>query len=374
LQISFSPVANINDVARIAGVSPATVSRYLRGQRVRSGDAIRAAIKESDYWPTAAARSLRSGVHYAIAVVVPDITNPFFAALVKGIESVFQAGPYSVLLANTDESSELEDTLLADLVRRVDGVILAPATEQDETPLHVREAGLPVVFVDRELDGASFDSILVDNVDGGRQAARHLLDLGHRRIAMISGPLNTTPGRGRYEGFVAELAEHGVELDDDYCMPADFREKGGYDAMLHLLALNERPTAVFAANNVMTVGALRALHSMRVHVPGEMSIIGFDDLDLAAVLQPPLTVIDRPMVQQGVLAARLLLTRLIDHSTEESQRVVLSVRLVERGSTAPPRTNSWPDYARGEPKIILGSGPAQQPAAGPKRRPPRTAG
>jgi LacI family transcriptional regulator len=355
-------------------VSPATVSRYLRGQRVRADDAIRAAIKEWDYWPTAAARSLRSGVHYAIAVVVPDITNPFFAALVKGIESVFQAGPYSVLLANTDESSELEDTLLADLVRRVDGIILAPATEQGETPLHVREAGLPVVFVDRELKGASFDSILVDNVDGGRQAARHLLDLGHRRIAMISGPLNTTPGRGRYEGFVAELEDHGVELDEEYCMVADFREKGGYDAMLHLLALKERPTAVFAANNFMTIGALRALHSMRVQVPGEMSIVGFDDLDLAAVLRPPLTIIDRPMAQQGVLAARLLLTRLIDHSTEESQRVVLPVRIIERGSTAPPRTDSWPDYARGEPRVILGSGTAHKQTAGRKRRPPRTAG
>ncbi len=355
-------------------MSTATISRYLRGQRIRSEDAVRAAIKECDYWPTAAARSLRSGLHYAIAVVVPDITNPFFAALVKGIESVFQAGPYSVLLANTDESSELEDTLLADLVRRVDGVILAPTTEQDQTPLHVREAGLPVVFVDREMTGASFDSILVDNVDGGRQAARHLVGLGHRRIATIRGPLNTTPGRGRHEGFVAELQDHGVELEEEYCMAGGFREKGGYDAMLHLLALNERPTAVFAANNVMTIGALRALHSMRVQVPGEMSIIGFDDLDLAAILQPPLTIIDRPMVQQGVLAARLLLTRLIDHSTEESQRVVLPVRLVERGSTAAPRADSWPDYARKDPKAILGADPASQLAPGRKTRPPRGAG
>jgi LacI family transcriptional regulator len=367
-------VANINDVARRAGVSPATISRYLRGQRIRSEEAVRAAIKECDYWPTAAARSLRSGVHYAIAVVVPDITNPFFAALVKGIESVFQAGPYSVLLANTDESSELEDTLLADLVRRVDGVILAPATEQDQTPLHVREAGLPVVFVDREMTEASFDSILVDNVDGGRQAARHLLGLGHRRIAMISGPLSNTPGRARHEGFVAELQDHEVKLEEEYCIVADFREKGGYDAMLHLLALNERPTAVFAANNLMTIGALRALHSMRVQMPDEMSIIGFDDLDLAEILQPPLTIIDRPMVRQGVLAARLLLTRLIDHSAEEPQRVVLPVRLVERGSTAPPRTDGWPDHARKEPRIIPGAGLARQSALSRRTRPPRTAG
>jgi LacI family transcriptional regulator len=329
-------VANIQDVARRAGVSVSTVSRYLRGQHVHSEAAIEAAIKEFGYWPQAAARSLRSGVHYAIAVVVPDITNPFFAALVKGVESVFQSGPYSVLLANTDESSELEDALLADLVRRVDGVILAPATEQDETPVHVGEAGLPVVFVDRELEGARFDSVLVDNEEGGRLAARHLLALGHRRLAIISGPLNTTPGRGRFEGFTKELAERGVEPDPAHTIVADFREKGGHDAMLRLLASTERPTAVFCANNVMTVGALRALHAMRVQVPAELSLVGFDDLDFATLLRPPLTVVHRPMVEQGILAAQLLFTRLVDRSTTEPQRVVLPVELVERASTAPP--------------------------------------
>lgn len=361
---------NIQDVAKRAGVSPATVSRYLRGQRVRSEEAIRAAIKGYGYWPTAAARSLRSGVHYAIAVVVPDITNPFFAALVKGIESVFQAGPYSVLLANTDESSELEDTLLADLVRRVDGIILAPATEQDQTPVHVREAGLPVVFVDRELKGEQFDSVLVDNAEGGRLAARHLLSLAHERIAIISGPLNTTPGRGRFEGFVAELADNGLEVMEEYCIVSDFRERGGHDAMLRLLASSERPTAVFSANNVMTVGALRALHSMRVQVPGEISLIGFDDLDLANVLRPPLTIINRPMEQQGVLAARLLLTRLIDRNVDEPQRVVLPVELIERGSTAPPRRGRWPDVENGEPMVIRGS----LTSTASESRVPRTAG
>lgn len=337
-------MANIHEVAKRAGVSPATVSRYLRGHRVRSEEEIRDAIKDLGYWPTAAAQSLRSGVRYAIAVVVPDITNPYFAAVVKGVESVFQGGPYSVLLANTDESSELEDTLLADLVRRVDGFILAPATEQDETPFHVREAGLPVVFVDRELDGAPFDSVLVDNVEGGRLAARHLVELGHERIGLISGPLNTTPGRERFEGFVSELARHGVDLPESSRVVTDFSEKGGYDGMLRFLASAQRPTAVFSANNVMTVGALRALHAMRVRVPAEMSLIGFDDLSFATLLRPPLTIIDRPMEEQGVLAARLLLTRLVDHSNDEPNRVVLPVELVVRGSTAPaPDQSHWPD-------------------------------
>jgi DNA-binding LacI/PurR family transcriptional regulator len=342
-------VANIHDVAQRAGVSTATVSRYLRGHNVRSDDAVRQAIDELRYRPQAAARSLRSGIHYAIAVVVPDVTNPFFAALVKGIESVFRPGPYSVLLANTDESSELEEAVLADIVRRVDGIILAPATEQEQTPLELRRAGVPVVFVDRELTGGSIDSVLVDNIGGGRMAAQHLLALGHRRIAIISGPLNTTPGRERYEGFTRELEVHGHAGNESYLQLADFRETGGYQAMLRLLALQERPTAVFSANNVMTVGALKALHSMRVAVPAEVSVVGFDDLDLAELVQPALTVIDRPASEQGILAARLLNNLLANPVPHMSQRVVLPVRLIERESTAPPPPEAPPSAPLSKP-------------------------
>jgi DNA-binding LacI/PurR family transcriptional regulator len=327
-------MSNINDVATRAGVSPATVSRFLRGQRVRSEDAIRVAVEELAYWPSAAARSLRSGVHYAIAVVVPDVTNPFFAALVKGVESVFRPGPYSVFLANTDESSDVEDAIIADLVRRVDGIILAPATEQDETPLRAREAGVPVVFVDRDLEGGEFDSVLVDNAGGAAAAAAHLASLGHRRIALISGPLNTTPGRGRYEGFTAELERRGIQLPEEFRQFADFRESGGHEAMLRLLAVAERPTAVFSANNLMTIGAMKALRTTGVRVPSDISLVGFDDLDLAPLLDPPLTVVERPTVEQGILAAHLLQGRLTG-SNQQPQRVILPVRLVPRASTAP---------------------------------------
>jgi LacI family transcriptional regulator len=346
-------MANIGDVARRANVSIATVSRYLRGYRVRSEDVIREAIAYYDYLPTAAARSLRSGVHLAIAVVVPDISNPFFAALVKGIESVFRPGPYSLFLSNTDESSDVEDALLADIVRRVDGIILVPATEQHATPTCVREAGLPLVFVDREMPGEGFDCVMVDNVGGARAAARHLLGLGHEKIAIISGPLNTTPGRGRYEGFVDELAAWDLPLAEEYCKLADFREPSGYEAMLQLLALPDRPTAVFSANNVMTVGALKALHGMRVSVPQDMSIIGFDDLDFATLLSPPLTVIQRPMVEQGVLSARLLLTRLTDQTSDGPQQVILSTQLVERGSCVSPKLNGSSDGVS-----LVGAAPA----------------
>ncbi len=331
-------MSTIHDVAARAGVSTATVSRYVRGQRVRSAEAIRAAIAELNYRPSVAAQSLKSGRTRTIGVVVPDINNPYFAAVVKGMESATRDRGYRILLANSDESSEREEDLLADLAHRVDGLILAPATEQDHTPLRMREAGVPVVFVDRDLTGdEQFDSVLVDNHQGGRSAAEHLLSLGHTRIAAVNGGQDTTPGRGRREGFVKALAAAGVEIPAHYDLIGDFREASGYQLTLGLLSLAEPPTALFTANNLMTLGALKALHDMRVDIPRQLSLIGFDDLDTGPLLRPPLTVVDRPMVEQGVLAMRLLLQRLEGTGQDLTpRRVVLGTRVVERASTGAP--------------------------------------
>ncbi|MBO3747456.1 LacI family DNA-binding transcriptional regulator [Streptosporangiaceae bacterium NEAU-GS5] len=331
----------IHEVATRAGVSPATVSRFLRGRSVRSSDAIQAAVDELGYWPSHAAQSLKSGRTDTIGVVVPDITNPYFAAVVKGMESVTRSERYRIFLANSDESSELEDQVLADMARRVDGIILAPVTEQNRAPLNAREASVPLVFIDRDLvEGKEFDAVLVDNADGARQAAEHLLGLGHTRIAAISGPQDTTPGRRRREGFLNALTAAGVGIAPEHDLIGDFRERSGYQLTLSLLSLPEPPTAVFTANNLMTLGALKALHDMRVDVPGQMSLIGFDDLDTGPLLRPPLTVIDRPMVEQGVLAMRLLLRRLDpQYANDMPRRVVLGTTLVERASTAPPGTS-----------------------------------
>jgi LacI family transcriptional regulator len=332
-------VSTIHDVAARADVSAATVSRYLRGQRVRAAEAIQAAIDELNYRPSVAAQSLKSGRTKTIGVVVPDITNPYFAAVVKGMEMASRGQRYRILLANSDESSERERELLRDMIHQVDGVVLAPATEQDQAPLHVRDAGVPLVFVDRDLAGSEhFDAVLVNNYEGGRQAASHLLSLGHTRIAAISGGQDTTPGRGRRAGFVDGLAAGGVELAPECDLIGNFREESGYQLTLSLLSFTEPPTAIFTANNLMTLGALKALHDMRVDIPGQISLIGFDDLDTGPLLRPPLTVIDRPMVEQGVLAMRLLLQRLEGQDRDRTPRhIVLDTKLVERGSTGLPQ-------------------------------------
>lgn len=355
-------MVDITDVAERAGVSSATVSRYLRGERVRAEEAIRAAIAELQYWPHPAARSLRSGLLYAVALIVPDITNPYFAAVAKGVESIFRPGPYSVFLHNTDESLDIERGVLAEVVRRVDGIILVPATEQDDTPLQVREAGVPLVFVDRAIPREGFDAVLVDNLGGARAATEHLLDLGHTAIALLSGPVSTTPGRGRYDGFLAALSARCLAPPPEHVLVGAFREDAGYQSMLSLLSLPTPPTAVFCANNTITIGALKALRDMQVHVPDDISVVGFDDLDLGPLLAPPLTAIARPAEMQGVLAARLLLARMQDKTPSPHRQIILDVELVVRSSCAPPRSMS---FAAGQtlpfPATTNGNAPPTDP-------------
>jgi DNA-binding LacI/PurR family transcriptional regulator len=195
-------MTTIHDVAQRAGVSVATVSRWLAGQKVRSGDAVSRAVQELGYRPNASAQSLKTGRLGTIGVVVPDITNPFFASVVKGLENAIPNRSYRMLLASSDESAEREAEVLADLEGRVDGFVLAPANEQDRAPLALHRAGVPVVLLDREVSGGELhDVVLVDNLIGAKAAAGHLLALGHRRIAMINGPDDTTPGRERRAGF-----------------------------------------------------------------------------------------------------------------------------------------------------------------------------
>lgn len=327
-------MTNIRDVATRAGVSTSTVSRFLRGESIKSEAAVRAAVAALDYVPAPAARSLRSGRHNVIGVVVPDISNPFFAACVRGVEAACRSASYGLALYDTDEDPELEAQVLQSLRGRLDGVVLTPATSKGDI-LRELIGPVPVVLLDRELDGAELDCVLVDNVGGAASAAHHLLELGHLAIGEIAGPLHTTPGSERHLGFTGALEQAGVEVPASYSVVADFRESGGYQAMLTLLALPSPPTAVFSANNLQTIGALKALRDMGVRVPEEISIIGFDDLDLAPLLRPALSAVARPMYEQGTLAARLLFARLRQERAT-CQRIVLQTSLVKRDSCAAP--------------------------------------
>lgn len=330
-------MANIQDVARLAGVSTATVSRYLSGDHVRSADRVAAAVRELGFRPSLTARGLRTRRHLAVGVVVPDIANPFFAGVTRGIENVLAPEGLQLAIANSGESVRREAELVQDLQQRVDGILLAPATETDAVPLRLAESGLPVVFIDRGVEErGEFDMVKVANVSGAMQAVEHLADLGHRAIGLVSGPLTSTPGRERHDGFLAALEKRGIGSLQEHIQFADFQESGGYAAMRRVLELPEPPSAVFVANNLMSIGALKAARDLGLGVPRDVSVVGFDDLDLGSLLDPPFTVIDRPSIAQGEEAARLMVERLRDPG-RPPRTVVMPVRLVVRASTAAPR-------------------------------------
>jgi LacI family transcriptional regulator len=329
-------VARISDVAKRAGVSSASVSRHMSGGKVGGAERIDAAIKDLNYRPNQLARGLRSGRHSCVGVIVPDITNPLFAALVDGVESVFAADNIRVLLANSKEDPVREAALVADLVSRTDGLILIPPIETDPVLHQLSRSGVPVVLVDRVLStGPEADFVVVDNRLGAQLAAEHLLSLGHIEIAVISGPLSSFPGRERHEAFLQALSDSGRPVRPEHVRISDFRVEGGYTSMAGLLDEQIPPTAVFCANNLMSIGALRLLRDRAVAIPDEVSLVGFDDLDLSELLNPPLTVIDRPTFALGSSAAELLRSRLATPDREQ-QHLTLPVQLVVRGSTAPP--------------------------------------
>lgn len=322
-------------MAKHVGVSVATISRHLSGFTVRNEEKIRQAIIDLNYRPSAAARNLKSGRTGIIAIVVPDITNPFFASIVEGAESAV-GDDRMILLVNTGDSREREEKALTQLFGRVDGVIMAPLTEDEEGPSFFSQFGLPIVFVDRVTrNGERFSSVLTDNSRGASIATDYLIGLGHKKIAMISGPLTTTPGKRRADGFRASLKK--ASLTPQYFIESDFSQAGGYASMCALFERDEAPTAVFTANNLMTIGALHALRDRGVHVPHQISIIGFDDLDFAELISPPLTVIVRDARLQGSLAMQMMIKHLATGVSTPPEHSMVDVQLVERGSCAPPR-------------------------------------
>lgn len=337
------PAATMRDVAERAGVSTATVSRFLAGQTVRAADVVAAAIEELGFRPNPIAQSLSSGSTRSCALVVPDITNPFFASVVRGIEEVARAAGYDLVLYNTDEDPELEAHIIEQLRNRVDGVVIAPTSESESgVGLDLLDnLDIPAVLLDREAKGRdNHDSVKVDNEGGARQAIDHLVGLGHQRIALVTGSLGSTPGRERHEASVAALEAAGIDIDPILVENGGFKEDGGYQATLRLLALSKIPTAIFVHNNLMTVGALRAMRDMAIRIPQDISVVGFDDHHFANLLTPPLTVVSRPTVEQGVLAMRLLLNRFDPEYSAPSRHLVLETNLTIRQSCAPvPRVS-----------------------------------
>lgn len=337
--------ATIKRVADRAGVSIATVSRVSADPEAVSEE-LRRRVEEAaralNYRPSRAARLLRGAPSQAVGVVIPDLENPFFTAVVRGIDRALQAAGYTLLLANSDEDPDRERKMLEILrAEGVAGIIFVPINAARGAYRDVLAPPLITVAVDRLPNNLQPDLVTVDNVNGTRQGVAHLIALGHRQVALLGGPLRHSTATQRERGYEQALHEAGLPLRPDLIYRADFREGGGYEGMKALLALPTRPTAVFVANNLMTLGAFRALHEAGVRIPGELAVVGFDDVPWATSLNPPLTAVRQPSLEIGSAAADLLLDR-IARPDRAIRQVILETTLVVRASCGASLQRSRP--------------------------------
>jgi len=292
------------------------------------------AMEELGFQPNVLARSLRRKETRTLGMIVPDSTNPFFAEVARGIEDTsFQQG-YSVILCNSDGNLDKElfyTNVLAE--KQVDGILFVAAGVSTEHIRTLQTRRMPLVVVDRDIPDVTVDSVLADNTHGGWLAARHLIDLGHRRIGCITGPSDIAPSSDRILGYRQALTEAGISLDESLIIKGDFQCKSGCWAAKQLLAMDDPPTAIFACNDLMALGCISGALSLRRSVPDDLSVVGFDDVRLASYTNPPLTTIAQPNYEIGVLAATMLLERMRDYDMLPRRRL-LDTNLVIRRSTA----------------------------------------
>ncbi len=332
---------NIYDIASEAGVSIATVSRVMNQSAAvseKSRKKVLDAIEKLNYVPSVMARSLSTSVSTSIGVVVPDIHNPFFSLLLQGITHVADDFDMQIVLCSTDESKEREAQVLQSMRElRLRGLLIAPVSEHSATTLaqlrSFAQHGIPVVLLDREMECDDFDRVVTFDEEGVYRAVTHLISLGHRRIAIITGPLDSRPGKERLGGYERALGEYGLPLNREYIREGDFRMERAYTACMELLELPQPPTAIFSSNNMTTYGCLRAFHEKGLQLGKDISMIGFDDIDALNWLNYNISVVDRDVQEMAARAMRLLLNR-VEQAEElrEGVRDCLPTQLLLRGS------------------------------------------
>jgi LacI family transcriptional regulator len=324
----------IAQVADRAGVSATTVSHVLSGKRVvgaATRGTVMEAIRELGYRPNAVARNLRTQKSHMIAVVVPDITNPFYAVLTRGLADAVDAAGYGTYVCNTDGVHEREAKFFADVMDRgVDGIVFASGETASEVTFTPADHRTPIICIGDQLDHPLCDAVVPDDEAGSREAAAFLAARGYQRIAMIQGPPRY--GGARTAGFRAALRAAKQKVAPERLVRGDWTRAGGRRAMKTLMGLPQPPDAVFCANDLMAIGALDVAHELGLEVPSQLAIVGFDDVDAATIVSPPLTTVRNSAYEAGSTAGELLLSRMGGRHTGPGRTVVLPCPLIERGS------------------------------------------
>ena len=346
MALSPDRAATIKDVAIHASVSVATVSAVMNGNKYVSPELaqrVRESIAALGYRRNNFARGLKTQVSHSIGLVVPDITNPFFTNIARGVEDVANAQNYSVILGNTDEDPEKEQNYLQLLEsKQADGLIIAVTARSHEYLQSLPLEHLAMISIDRSLFDLGIDTVMVDNQVGASTATEHLIALGHRRIGLVTGLRGIAPTEERLLGYTQALEKHGITVDPALIAVAHARIDGGEHGAMQLLTLEDRPTALFMMDGTMAIGALQAIAKLGLRCPEDIALVCFDDFPWASVMRPHLTVVDQPTYEIGEQSAHLLFERL--QNRERAPREIrLQTRLIVRESCgsrlhAPDRT------------------------------------
>ena len=333
----------MKQIAELAEVSLGTVSHVVNGSasvRDKLRQRVLDAIQGLGYQPSQLARGLRRKSTNMLGMVIPDITNPFFPAVVRGVEDVAYKSGYRVVLCNTDNNPTKEQQYLDDLQSyHPAGVLVIPSAGSNlsaEISSNMAQ-NTPIVCIDRCPNDWAGDAVLVANEEGAYLATQYLIRMGHRMLGVITGPLHLQNASERLKGFERATEEAKIPVPQEYKQAAEFDRISGYRAARRLLSLLPKPTAIFACNDLMALGTLQAAREQRIRVPGELSIMGFDNLDLTELTDPPLSTVYQSGYQMGITSANLIMKRL-EGKAGEATRVILPVELKVRNSVAPPRS------------------------------------
>lgn len=333
--------ATLKDIAKETGLSTATISKYLNGAKLREKNriAIEQAIRKLDYTVNEYARGFKLNRSHIIGVIIPDLNNLFITNILVQMETLLREHDYSIMICDCHTDAALERELVHFLLgRMVDGIINMPVCATGEHLKPALSKKVPVLVLDRMISGleGQIDNILIDNTCIARKAVQSLIDQGHRQIGLISGPTDYSTSRERLEGYRQALASSKIPLNDSLIVCGDFTLEGGYEGICRLLKGNPNMTAVFPTNYDMTLGAFIALKEQNIRIPEDISFIGFDDMGLARVTHPPLTIVAQPLEQLGIYAAKRILSRL-ENPEDVPISITLSASLKPGSSVGVPR-------------------------------------
>jgi LacI family transcriptional regulator len=339
-------MATVANVAQRAGVSVATAGRVLSGSGYASEEARRAvlnAAREIGYVPNQIARSLRTRRTQLAGLLIGDVENSFYSSIAKNVESVAKDAGYHVVLCNSNDDAATEKEYLQLLEgMRVDGIIITPSGRNASYLRRLGEKGTTIVQIDRRVDGLKADAILLDNAAGARLAVSHLIDAGHSRIGILTGPKDLLTARDRLAGYEQSLSEHGIPIAEELIRAGSFLHDHAVEVATELLRLDPPPTAIFAANNVLAEGCFVALSAAGMKVPKDMSVVAFDDVPWMSMVNPQLTAVRQPVADMARSAAEVLLRRLREEGQLSPSTSVFQSELIVRGSVAPARKNVGP--------------------------------